>query len=259
MDILILGAFRPAAEVGIYAAVSRTVVAALFILRATNKAFQPRISALLAQDRTKEAQRLFQVATWWLMAVSLPIYITLAIFPGFLLGVFGQAFERGQTALMILSLAMLFNVSTGNVNAVLVMGGKGVWNLLNASAGLALNVALNLILIPRIGIEGAAIAWAVSIVVPNLAAVLQVRSFLGLRPFGEGFIVVLLASGLCFGVLGIAVRAVMGPSTGGFLVFAVLSTALYGAALFRYRESVRLPLLWNALTGNRGTSGGRAR
>jgi O-antigen/teichoic acid export membrane protein len=51
LDLLILGAFRPAAEVGVYAAVSRTVVAALFVLRAMNKAFQPRISALLAEAR----------------------------------------------------------------------------------------------------------------------------------------------------------------------------------------------------------------
>ena len=255
LDILILGAFLPAADVGVYAAVSRTVVAALFILRATNKAFQPRISALLAKGRRAEAQTLYQVATWWLMAASLPLYITLAIFPGFLLGVFGQGFRTGETALLILSLAMLINVSTGNVNAVLVMGGKGLWNLLNSSAALTLNVVLNLLLIPRIGIVGAAIAWAISIVVPNVAAVLQVRWFLGLRPFGQGFLMIVVASALCFGVLGLGVRMTMGSSTGSFILFAVLSTSIYGLTLLRYRERIHLPLLRDALSMARSSPG----
>jgi O-antigen/teichoic acid export membrane protein len=251
LDILILGAFRPAAEVGVYAAVSRTVVAALFVLRATNKAFQPRISALLADGQREEAQTLYQVATWWLMAASLPIYITLALFPGFLLGIFGDGFQIGKTALLILSLAMLINVSTGNVNAVLVMGGKGLWNLLNSSAALTLNVLLNILLIPRIGLLGAAIAWAVSIVVPNMAAVLQVRWFLGLRPFGEGFATVTVASALCFGAVGLGVRALMGSSLGSFILFAVISAALYGLTLFRNRERIHLPLLRDALSATR--------
>jgi O-antigen/teichoic acid export membrane protein len=242
LDILILGAFLPAAEVGVYAAVSRTVVAALFVLRATNKAFQPRISALLAEDRRGQAQTLYQVATWWLMAASLPIYIALAVFPGFLLGIFGEGFERGEAALLILALAMLINVSTGNVNAVLVMGGKGIWNLLNSSTALAINVVLNLILIPRIGLAGAAVAWAVSIVVPNLAALLQVRVFLGLRPFGDGFATIVAASALCFGVPGLVIRTVMGSSAGAFI-------------LFRNRRRLHLPLLRDALSPTRRSVG----
>jgi O-antigen/teichoic acid export membrane protein len=251
LDILLLGAFRPAAEVGVYAAVSRAAVAALFILRATNKAFQPRISALLAGDRRDEAQTLYQVATCWLMAASLPIFITLAVFPDFLLGVFGEGFDAGRTPLLILALAMLVNVSTGNVNAVLVMGGRGVWNLLNSSAALAINIVLNLLLIPRIGIVGAAVAWAISIIVTNLAAVVQVRVFLGLRPFGKGFLTVVGTSALCFGALGVVIRTMMGSSAGSFILFAILSVSLYGVALFRNREPLHLPLLRAAISPGR--------
>lgn len=251
VDILLLGALRPAEEVGVYAAVSRTVVAALFVLRAMNKAFQPRISALLAQGRQEQAETLYQVATWWLMAASLPIYITLALFPSYLLQVFGPQFSIGNAALALLSLAMLINVSTGNVGAVLLMGGKSSWNLMNAFGALVLNVTLNLILIPRLGMVGAAIAWGVSIAAQNLAAVIQVRALLGLRPFGSGYPVVVVASATCFGLIGIAVHRLLGSSTRSFIIYAVLSTGLYVVTLFRLREKVHLPVLREAFSVGR--------
>jgi O-antigen/teichoic acid export membrane protein len=254
LDILLLGALRPAEEVGVYAAVSRTVVAALFVLRAMNKAFQPRISALLAQGRQAQAQILYQVTTWWLMAASLPIYITLALFPQYLLQVFGAEFSAGDTALAVLSLAMLINVSTGNVTAVLLMGGKSSWNLMNAFGALTINVTLNLILIPRLGLVGAAIAWGASIAAQNLAAVIQVRALLGLRPFGSGYPVVVIASATCFGFIGIAVHRLLGSSTRSFIIYTALSTGLYVVTLFRLREKVHLPLLREAFSLNRRPS-----
>jgi hypothetical protein len=102
-------------------------------------------------------------------------------------------------------------------------------------------------LIPRMGAAGAAIAWGVSIVVPNLSAVVQVRAFLGLRPFGQGFVTVIAASALCFGGLGLAIRTMAGTSAGSFLVFAVLSSSLYGLTLFRNRQRLHLPLLRDAV------------
>jgi O-antigen/teichoic acid export membrane protein len=251
LDILILGAFRSPEEVGVYAAVSRTVVAALFVLRATNKAFQPRISELLARDRRQDAQTLYQVATWWLMAASLPIYITLVLFARYLLQVFGAEFSVGHSALALLSLAMLVNVSTGNVNAVLLMGGKSSWNLMNAAGALTINIVLNVLLIPRLGMVGAAIAWGVSIVALNLAAVIQVRALLGLRPFGAGYPIVVVASAVCFGVTGVAAQRFIGSSTPGFIVYVVVSSALYLLILFRLREKVHLPILRQALSKRR--------
>jgi O-antigen/teichoic acid export membrane protein len=247
LDILLLGAFRPVAEVGVYAAVSRTVVAALFILRAVNKAFEPAVSVLLAGGRRQQAQVLYQIATWWLMAASLPIFLTLAIYPQYLLQVFGAEFVLGDTALTVLALAMLINVATGNVNAVLLMGGKSAWNLVNALVALCLNVILNLFLIPELGMNGAAIAWAASIIVHNVAALIEIRVLLGLQPFGTGYPIVVLMSVACFGLLGIVTRTAFGSSTPSFILYAMTSTALYAVAAFQMREKLELPILLEAL------------
>mgnify|MGYP000290591202 CR=1 FL=1 len=52
--------------------------------------------------------------------------------------------------------------------SVLLLGGKSTWVLIDKVVVLVVNVGLNLVLIPRFGILGAAMAWAVSIVVDNV-------------------------------------------------------------------------------------------
>jgi O-antigen/teichoic acid export membrane protein len=247
VDLLLVGAFRSPTEVGIYAAVSRTAVMALFAIRASSMAIAPRLSALLSLRRRSDAEHLYQVATWWLMALSWPVYLVLAIFAPFLLEIFGSRFVTGQTALMTLSLAMLVNMATGNVNAVLLMAGRSTWNLVNAFVALALNIGMNIFLIPRYGLEGAAISWAAAIVVQNAMAILEVRFLLELDPFGSGYYLVAVASGVCFGLFGLLIRMTIGANALGFSVFAVVSVIVYGFVLYRGRNWLRLGILRDAV------------
>jgi O-antigen/teichoic acid export membrane protein len=61
-------------------------------------------------------------------------------------------------------------------------------------AVLGLNIMLNLILIPRMGVVGAAIAWSVSLVAVNAAKVIQVRLVVGVRAEGLGLAKIGVAS-----------------------------------------------------------------
>jgi O-antigen/teichoic acid export membrane protein len=243
LDLLILGHYRSLEEVGVYAAASRAVTVGTFALQAMRLAIAPQIAGLLARDDRDGAQRVYQTATWWLMAASWPLFIMFAIFGPTLLGVFGAGFSGGQRALLILSLAMLVNLGTGNVTVVLLMGGKSSWNLLNTAIALALNIGLNVALIPRFGMDGAAVAWAVSIVADNVLALIQVRRFLGLRPFGEGYVPAALVPIACVGGIGLLVRALVGSTPLALVVFLLTATPVYVAALWRYRTRIRLDQL----------------
>jgi O-antigen/teichoic acid export membrane protein len=146
-------------------------------------------------------------------------------------------------ALVILCLAQLFNLGTGNVTIVLLMVGKSSWNMANAAASLIVNIGLNVVFIPRLGITGAAIAWAGSIVCNNLAALLEVNYLLRIRPFGRGYWVVAAASVLFFGVAGMIVRQIVGPSLAGFALFMVVALPAYAAVLWRLRGMLGLSAL----------------
>src|SRR5919106_520986 len=251
LDVLLIGALRSAAEAGVYSAVSRLVLFGVFAIEAVRLAIAPQISGLLARHERDAAQMVYRVGTWWLMALSWPLYLALAVFAPFVLKMFGPGFSAGETPLLILSLAMLFGVGTGNVTVVLLMGGKSVWNLANTIVALAVNVTLNLILIPRFGMNGAAVAWAVSIIVNNLIPLAQVMRFLRLNPFGRGFLVVALGTTACYAGLGILIRSTVGMTAASFVAFVVVATAIYLWILTRSRGTLHLSALREALPGGR--------
>ena len=118
---------------------------------------------------------------------------------------------------------------------VLLMVGKSSWNMINSAASLAANIGINIYLIPRMGITGAAIAWAASIVFNNLAAVMEVNYLIRIRPFGRGYWVVAISSMIFFGVGGLIVRQIVGPNLAGFALFMVLATVPYVLVLWRMR------------------------
>jgi O-antigen/teichoic acid export membrane protein len=248
MDVLLVGALRSTREAAIYAAASRMAILGAYALQAVGMAIAPRISALLARDEGERVESLYRTATWWLMALMWPFYMVVAVCAPWIMGVFGPEFVAGATALTILSLAMLVNLATGNVTTVLLMGGKSSWSLFNAAASLALNISLNLILTPRMGITGAAIAWAASLILVNLAPVVQVRLFLRLRPpWGSGFVLVGLAAAGCYGALGLATRYGLGLDAATFAAFVVTATGIYIPLLWPFRELLHFSELMNGL------------
>jgi O-antigen/teichoic acid export membrane protein len=130
---------------------------------------------------------------------------------------------------------------------VLLMGGKSSWNLFNTVVALSSNIALNLLLIPRYGGTGAAIAWSSSIIFTNLLPLVQVWKFLGMHPFGRGFPKAALAAIASYGALGLVFRAALGSSVPVFVAYLVVAGLLYLAILWRHREALQLDVLLGEL------------
>ena len=255
LDILLVGAIVSSYAAGVYAAVSKLALVGTFVLEGNRLAIGPQLSALLARREHDRAAELFQTATRWLMLVSWPLYLTLAIFPAVVLGIFGSRYTAGAAALSVLSLAMLVNLGTGNVTVVLLMGGKSSWSAINAAAAFIVNVGLNLLLLPRIGILGAAIAWGASIIVDNVTAMIELRWVLKLAPFGPGYASVVAVTVGCFGVIGIAVRVVLGETLPGLAVALAVGCAAFVAVLYLARAPLQINAMAAALRARTVSAG----
>ncbi len=251
LDTLLLGILRSPREAGIYTASSRYLLVGAFILTAVNQAVAPQIGALLAAREKGRAQTVFQTAASWIIAGTWPIYLTVVIFAPVVLKVFGSGFEQGGPVLMILGMAAMVGAATGPVDWVLLMGGKSRWNLLNTAVALVANVGLNLLLIPRYGMIGAATAWAVSIVLNNILPLIEVWLLMKLSPFGRGFPVVVGASAACFGGFGLVMRLLFGPSPASLLAFLVAASAAYVTLIVRFRDVLQAGFLVDAIVRRR--------
>ena len=181
-DIVMLGVFVPTAEVGVYRVGSQLAVLAAFGLAAVNMVVGPRFAALHAQDDRAAMQKLATSSARFVFALAAIVTLALAIAgPPLLEIVFGASFGAAYLPLLILLAGQCVNASTGSVGYLLNMTGHEG----DAAKGMAVaavaNVVLNLLLIPRWGMHGAAVATAVSVVAWNVLLWRATRTRLGIN------------------------------------------------------------------------------
>ena len=251
LDIVLLTLLAGPAEAAVYTAATRFLVVGQVAGQALASVAEPRLGALLAVRDRVSAGTEYRTATGWLVLVCWPFYLLVATYAGTLLGWFGDGYDAGVTVVLVLAGAMLFATVVGTVDVVLIMGGRTSWNLANSCVALAVNVAVDLVLIPPLGLLGAAIGWAAAICVNNLLPLLQVWRHLGLHPFGAGTgTAVALATG-CFAVLPVLAGAVWDGGLPADLATTVLGAALFLLGCRRWNRVLALDALRTARRGRR--------
>jgi O-antigen/teichoic acid export membrane protein len=255
LDIVLVDAFKGPTDAALYTAATRFLVVGQFLGQSIQLAMQPRVSALLGRNEMAEAQDLFRVTTAWLVLLTWPLYVSVAVFPHVFLTVFGHSYAGGATVVVILALSMLMATITGQVDVMVAMGGRSWLSLANVSLSLLVNVVLNLILIPRYGIVGAAISWSAAIVVSNTASLTAVRVAMHMHPFGRASLSTAALAAACFGLPGLTRAFGLGLpyEVGAYLVGCVAYLAWLGLA----RNRLHLAQLAGA--GTARFSGGRGK
>ena len=251
LDIVLVSALRSPEEAAVYTAATRFVVIGQLGVQALQQALGPQVSGLLSQQQVSSAQRLFQTTTAWMMLFAWPIYLVCAVLCPWLLPLFGEGYTAGADVVVILSLSMLVATASGSVDTVLLMSGRSVLSLVNNVSALVVNVGLNLLLIPPLGITGAAIAWSAAIVVRNVLPLVQIRRMLDMSPGGRGAAWVAMAALACFGAVPWTARGLGASMEVVALVTVVLCAPAYAWLILRRRDSLELTLMWASVTRRR--------
>jgi len=251
LDVVLLGILGSTKQVAAYTVASRYVLVGIFALSSMGVAIAPQLSRLWATGRTRAVQTIYRESTWWIMGISWPVLIMMALFAPLLMSLVGPDYTTGIAALEIIALAMLANTGTGNNGVAILMTGKSVVNLLIYAMALVLNVALNVVLIPKFGSKGAAVAWSVSILFTAVAASFMLFRIAKIHPFGSGYRAVAVSAIFSYGVLGLAVRLALGATWTSGAIVAVLGSAFYLTllAVFQRKEWLSLRELRMLIAG----------
>jgi O-antigen/teichoic acid export membrane protein len=180
--ILILGVFAAGAPVGIFNAAARTATFLTVVRFAFSGIFSPIISGLHARQDTEEIGRLYKDVSRWIFTGAFALFLVLVVFAPEVLGIFGEAFDAGVTALIIVAVAQLFSSSVGPAPRMLAMTGNQNYAMIATSAAAITGVVASLILIPRFEVMGAAIGMATAIIVENTGTMSAVKWRLGYWP-----------------------------------------------------------------------------
>lgn len=181
-DVIVLGIFLRPELVGLYFAAARTAELARFFLTALNGILAPMISSRYHGDQQNALQSLCSRAAWMVFWPSAVLAAAMMLFPNQILRLVGDNFHDAATVLVILAAARLVDAAFGAVGTVLnVTGHERAAATALVTVGLS-TIILQIVLSRWLGLTGAAIATAVSIVAWNVWLYVIVLRRVGIDP-----------------------------------------------------------------------------
>lgn len=179
---IILGILETPEKVGIFRVAAQVAMLAAFGLHAINMVVAPRFASLYAERRMDRLQQLATGSARIVLASSVLLTgIFLLIGRTFFQKIFGAEFNAAYAPLLILLAGQTVNAMAGSVGFLLNMTGHERDTAKGMGIAVVSNLMLNLVLIPRWEVEGAAAATAVSMALWNGLLWWSVRKRLGIN------------------------------------------------------------------------------
>lgn len=164
LDTVMLGFLKDSAAVGYYTGATKLTKMLLGIVSSLGTVMVPRLSNLIQNGQMDDFKRLSQKAVDFVFALSLPLFLGLIVTASTLISLFcGPSYEPAISTLQIISPILLF-IALSNVLGIQILYPQGKENIVIKCTifGAITNFTLNLLLIPLLANDGAAIATCVA-------------------------------------------------------------------------------------------------
>ncbi len=229
-DIVMLGWLRSSEEVGLYAGPQRIIQLIYLIPAVLSVSILPAFSRLAVQSREKMTSAIeHSVSAVYMAALPIAVGGIIVALPLIEL-LFGEPFLAGASPLRILLLTLMADFSAVLLGNVLLAYDHQRSLVVYSAIGGAMNVSLNLLLIPHFGIVGCAFATLGAQLVSNAYLQYTVRR---LHPFhiAPRLVHALIATGV------MAIIALVLQAAGAHVLLTIAAAALaYGSVLYFRRE-----------------------
>lgn len=179
IDIIMIGAMKNVQEVGIYSISMKLAALTSFILGTVNTIVAPKFSELYHANQMDKLEHIAQQSSKLMFWSSVPIIIIFLFFGKFFLSIFGNEYIVGYMALIILIFGQFLNATSGSVGYFLNMTGyQKELNIIILVSGFV-NILLNYCMIAKYGINGAAFASSISLILWNFIATIYIKKKFG--------------------------------------------------------------------------------
>lgn len=184
IDTLMIAAYRGEEEVGVYNIFIKVVRLTAIGVTGVESIFLPKIAKFYLSKNWKGLERITLKSSLLVTIVTAVMALLMIIFHKTVLGFFGEDSNLLLAAMATfywLLAARFMHAVLGNSPYILNMTDRQNVMTKVALASTLCNVVLNALLIPPMGIEGAAIASLVSLLVFNISALVQVKRIHGIN------------------------------------------------------------------------------
>lgn len=231
-DNFVLGYFLTSGAVGLYDAAFTFAQLLLVIAGTFEFVFLPVFSRLHADGSREEMSQLYHLATKWMVFLTFPAYLFVLFFPEFVLQTsYGSAYVGSALALQIVATGFFCHALAGVAGYSLIAMGYTRPVVWASALALAINLTVNVALIPVLGITGAAVASAAAYAAANGYTRYKLARLGGVPSQYASILPVLLASGaVLVAVFGLA-RLAFEPTVGRVAVVVGVAGIAYVATL----------------------------
>ncbi len=183
VDTLILQAFVGPADIAVYYAATKTLALVNFIYFAVSAACAHRFSEYHVGGEHGKLAAFIADATRWTFWPSLALAAVLLVLGKPILGLFGPGFAEGYPLIAVMMVGLLARASVGPAERLLNMIGQQKICAAVYGCAFVVNLVLCLVLIPRLGLFGAAIATATAVVTESSLLFFLAKHRLGMHVF----------------------------------------------------------------------------
>jgi O-antigen/teichoic acid export membrane protein len=192
---LLLGFFKTPLEVGTFDIAIMMGSLLLTVLNSLGYIYTPTASNLYGRNQVEDLKRSYIVSTKWGYIGTLPILFVFLVFPGVIVDLlFGPRYSDVAFILQILCLGYVINPLTGPNYHTLIAMGKTRVIIESFLANAIINLALSVLLIPQLGVIGAAIAVSVSVMVANTLLSVRLYQLLRIHPLTRNYVISIASS-----------------------------------------------------------------
>ena len=183
VDIIALEQFRSPHDVAVYYAGARLLAIVAFVYFAIAGATTHKFTEYHVSGDRQRLAAFFSETIRWTFWPSVIACGAILIFGRPLLSLFGAGFEAGYDVMFILAVGMLARAAVGPAERLLNMLGERRQCAVVYATAFVINLTLCVVLIPHIGIEGAATATSTALVTESMMLYVVARRRLGLHVF----------------------------------------------------------------------------
>src|SRR3989344_7084945 len=233
-DSAVIGYFMTASDVGIYNAAFTLISLCGIAPELFRQFFFPYIVREYSRKNNLLIRQMSQQVGKWIYVVNLPLFLFMAAFPGAVINIlFGPEYLTATDILRILAVGGLLASFNTLLTNLLSMQGKSRIILINTIGISLLDLILNIILVPRYGLYGAAGSTTFSLGLLGLIMLFQVRNSTGIVPFRRKMWSVTLAAAIpAIGLL--MIKNLFAPSLPVLALAGITFVTIYFVFIFAF-------------------------
>lgn len=241
LDTLMLGFMSGDQSVGLYTAAVKMNRLILGVFGALSFVLLPRLSSLIFENNYEDFRRIAQKGIYVAYFISLPAVILLQFYADSIIHILtGTDYEPAIKTLRIIAPSIIF-IAISNILGIQILfpQGKEKFVIISTVCGAFINFTINLILIPVLSQDGAAVSIVIAELIVTVIMYLIGKKFIPVKLFNADILKYFFAGGFMI-IMLLLLRILFPESIGAFILGSAFAILCYCIFLYMSKDSIIL-------------------